>query len=208
MGVATDIHCSQTLYRRWNLWWLSFCWRKSWCGNGARSEWVINPLTHISHANTHFEGYNQDANLVGQNPNVMHPGGVRSVDGQEWVISPCFRPFSRLAHLTLTHCHRHYQRSIHTDANTLLHQLTAEEESYCFVQGDVVLEPTGVGFSRAPAPSISSEQLQVGSPQVNTSTSTCGWTSCCCSTCWGSGQSSYFLWPPWLVMWRLKRNHD
>ena len=84
----------------------------------------------------------------------------------------------------------------------------AEEELYCFVQGDVVLEPTGVGFSRAPAPSISSEQLQVGSPQVNTSTSTCGWTSCCCSTCWGSGQSSYFLWPPWLVMWRLKRNHD
>ena len=34
----------------WNLWWLSFCWRKSWCGNGVISEWVINPLTPILHA--------------------------------------------------------------------------------------------------------------------------------------------------------------
>ena len=109
MGVATDIHCSQTLYRRWNL-----CWWKSWCGNGARSEWVINPLTHLTRTHTHFQGCNQDANLVGQNRDVKHPGGVRSVDGQEWVISPCFRPFSRLAHLytytlsqTLLETHTH-----------------------------------------------------------------------------------------------------
>ena len=75
MGVATDIHCSKTLYRLVeSLLEKILMWQRC---KKRLSDQPFDP------SYTHFQGCNQDANLVGQNPDVKHPGGVRSVDGQE-----------------------------------------------------------------------------------------------------------------------------
>ena len=168
MGVATDIHCSKTLYRLGeSLLEKILMWQRR---KKRVSDQPIDPFYTHSHA------------LSRRQPRCIS-GWTKSRCDAPWWRKKCGRTgVSDLALLptflqispsytytlaqTLPESHPHRCKYFTSPTE-------AEEELYCFVQGDVVLEPTGVGFSRAPAPSISSEQLQVGSPQVNTSTSTC-----------------------------------